>query len=53
MRDQKGGDSDGRGDGEGMEGARGKETLIKIYYVRKINFRSNGKRQGHWLKRGK
>jgi hypothetical protein len=34
VRDRKGEDPDGRGDGEELGGLQGQETVIRMYYVR-------------------
>lgn len=48
MRGRRGVDLEGRGGGEGLEGAEGGKTIIGIYCIRresKFNKRKNGKKK--------
>ena len=49
MRYRKGVDPDGRRGGEDLERIEGRETVIRIYYVRKSPFSIKGGRRGYIL----
>lgn len=58
MRDRKGENLNGRGDRKELEGEEGRETKIRIYYVRKksiFNTRGKEKENAHeaWIKKKK